>query len=230
MNWLIDIDKSLFRQFYGSDSAVADIIMLDITTWWVWIPFYLFCIVILMKNKENSVKVFTILAFAILCFAITEIIADVVLKPLVGRLRPCYEPSLADLFQQYSIGYHPRGYSFCSAHAANMCGVACYLALLFRNRTATIFLSIWAFLCCYSRIYLGAHYPIDVIVGAMIGVGVAFLCNYLMSMFEKRNSLSSRYVSRSLTSTGYLLTDIYAMIILLQLTYIVIIIHSVISA
>ena len=227
---MMSIDIFFFRLLYGSHSSVVNTIMLDISTWWVWLPFYLLGILVVMKNKETTSKVLVALGFAVLCFALTEVISDVILKPVVARSRPLYNPSLSELFLSYPPLIHPRGYSFCSAHAANMCGVACYLILLFKNRLATICLTTWALLACYSRIYLGAHYPFDVIVGAIIGVAAAFLCHYLMSRLHTTHSLHGRYVSRSLTATGYSLSDVYALIILIQITYIAIILHSLISA
>jgi undecaprenyl-diphosphatase len=89
------------------------------------------------------------------------------LKPLFKRLRPCH----VEEFQSWI--HLPAGcggmYGFCSSHAANSFAIAVGYYLLTKNKFAGLVLVLWASLISYSRIYLGAHYPLDVIVGALVG-------------------------------------------------------------
>ena len=114
---------------------------------------------------------------SILYLISTVILADQIassfFKPLVKRLRPCH----AESFQAWI--HLPDGcggmYGFCSSHAANSFAVAMAVYLISKNKWAGYLLFFWAFMISYSRIYLGAHYPLDVLVGAMIGILASFL-------------------------------------------------------
>ncbi|MDO5447723.1 MAG: phosphatase PAP2 family protein [Prevotellaceae bacterium] len=223
---MIEIDRHIFGFLNGSDSLVLDTIMLDITTWWVWIPMYLALIMLVLKNNETFQRMIFTIGIAFLCFALTEIITDVIAKPMFERLRPCNDPTIS---AQLVKGYAPKGFSFFSAHAANICGIVTYLCLLFRSRSLNILLIVWAFISCYSRVYLGAHFPGDVIVGAAVGVLVGFLCYRLLRIFETQVSTSSHFVSRRLTSTGFAVIDIDEVICIIFLTFIGIVLHTVIA-
>ena len=226
---MIELDRHIFSILNGSDSLVLDTIMLDITTWWVWIPMYLALIMLVLKNNETLLRMIFTIGMAFLCFACTEIITDVIAKPLFMRVRPCNDSTIeANLVN----GYAPTGYSFFSAHAANICGIVTYLCFLFRSRSLNIMLMIWAFLSCYSRVYLGSHFPGDVIVGAVVGVLVGLLCYRLLLVFEnhgERRGHSGRFfVSRRLTSTGFAVVDIDEVICIILLTFIGIVLHAII--
>lgn len=223
---MLELDKTIFGLLNGSSYSVMDNFMLDITTWWVWIPMYISLIFVVMKNNETIQRMAFTIGMAFLCFAMTEILTDVIVKPIFARLRPCNDPTVNAIIVK---GYAPTGFSFFSAHAANICGIVTYLCLLIRGRSLSVFLIVWAFLSCYSRIYLGAHFPSDVLVGAAVGVIIGFLCHKLLRVLEIQTSTSSHFVSRRLTSTGYAVPDADEVICVIMITFIGIIIHSIIA-
>lgn len=220
------MDKTIFHVLNGSESLVLDHIMLDITTWWVWLPLYVMLAILVIKNSETIPRMLFTIGMALLCFAMTEIITDVIVKPWVARVRPCNDPTVHSVLVD---GYAPEGFSFFSAHAANICGLVTYICLLVRSKSMSIFLCIWALLSCFSRIYLGVHYPLDVVVGMAVGIVVAILCYRLLKVFEMQASTSNHYVSRKLTRAGYAMSDCDEVICILLFLFVCIAIHSVVA-
>ena len=228
IGWLIGIDRALFQWLNGSDSLLIDRLMLDITTWWVWIPLYLMHIILILKNNETVQRMSFAIGCALLCFLLTEISADLIIKPLVGRMRPFHD---ASLHTALADGYKASGYSFVSAHAANMFGLFVYIALLIRSRVLTTALLVWSLFACYSRIYLGVHYPADVFCGMLLGALVGWSCYRLNCRSQKRQVYRhTRFVSSNLTSSGYATDDIDRVISILLLSVVAILVHTVITA
>lgn len=109
---------------------------------------------------------------------LTILLADQVssglMKPYFERLRPCHNPELEGLL--YVYGRCGGLYGFVSSHAANTFGVATFLTLILRKKQKGIkWLFLYAVIVSYSRIYLGVHYPLDVLFGALVGVLSAYL-------------------------------------------------------
>ena len=98
---------------------------------------------------------------------LSDFVCSGVIKPIVCRLRPTHEPALDPL--HLVNGYTGGRYGFCSSHAANTMAVGLLFSLLYRNKIATAGLMTWVAMNCYSRMYLGVHYPSDIIVGLLIG-------------------------------------------------------------
>lgn len=225
--FLHNLDLALFEAWNGSNSMLLDRLMLDVTTWWVWIPLYLSIVYIIMRNNDTIIRMSLAIGMALMCIAFTEIAADVIIKPLVERIRPCNDLTIKALLVN---GYKAEGYSFISAHAANTCGFFVYFSLLLRNKAITYSLLSWTLLSCFSRIYLGVHYPSDVfcgmLTGALIGWGVYCLWRY----FIRQAVGNLRFISKNITSSGYAVTDLDKVITVLLLTYVMIIIHSIVAA
>lgn len=129
-------------------------------------------VLVAVRFRSWKVALFIILGF-IVAVGLSDILCSGVLKPLVCRLRPSHEPALDPL--HLVDGYTGGSYGFCSSHAANTAAVATLFSLLYRNKIATAVLVLWVALNCYSRMYLGAHYPTDIMVGLLIGTLLAAL-------------------------------------------------------
>ena len=174
MNSIAEIDSDLFLFLNGLHADGLDGVMIAITNMWVWLPLYLLLIYWTVRQYgKRCWWVFLAVVVVVLC---SDQLASHVCKPLFQRLRPCYNIDFQDLI------YLPNGkaggkYGFVSSHAANTFSVATFLtAALTKYRPWTaIVLFLWAFLSSYSRIYIGFHYPGDIIAGAVLGVLVGMV-------------------------------------------------------
>lgn len=228
MQSLLEIDKELLMLLNGSGSMFVDNMSLVLTSGLTWIPLYLSLLYIIIKNTETMKQILLIIGCVLLCVALSEGVTDFIVKPLVGRLRPSYDPIM-----KYSIdtvnGVRGGGqYGFFSAHAANTFGLALFSSLLIRDRRLTLALLAWAFVNGWTRIYLGLHYPLDVLVGFVWGTVVGlvaygvYIKSYL-SMFPHFNYVSSQY-----TLSGYNRSDVDVVLFVLSLTLFYAIIKSLI--
>ena len=217
-------DRVLFPLLNGSDSAIIDHIMLDLTTWWVWLPLYIALIVLIISNNENNRKILMPVLSALLCFACTEVLTDVVAKPIFCRPRP-FE---TDIMVRLVDGYRHSGYSFFSAHAANTMGLCVFISLLVKDRIMTFVMLSYALLTSVSRIYLGQHFPTDVIMGIVVGAVVATLVYHLYQRMSRGSRGGNRFVSEELSTSGYSHKEVEHVASLSVVIYVLIIIHSVI--
>jgi len=188
IEWLDHIDKELFIILNGMHFNGLDAAMLWITDKKSWIPFYTIMVgLIIYKTKWKSIWMF--ISIALLITAADQLTSGL-MKPFFERLRPCHNPILSDLV--YNIGKCGGQYGFASSHAANTFAIATFLWLFFRkDYQAFALMFVWAAVVSYSRIYVGVHYPGDVVVGALIGmffgVGVYWLYNYLIwGLYKKQ--------------------------------------------
>lgn len=150
-----------------------DPVMMFITRTESWLPLFIFLLYLIVKDfrKESWLVLLGIIFTVILADQITSSF----MKPFFHRLRPSNEPALQSLVHIVD-GYRGGMYGFASSHAANTTGVAVFIFLLFREKYKLIWMMfIWAFIMSYSRIYLGVHYPGDLIVGALVGAGCGYV-------------------------------------------------------
>jgi undecaprenyl-diphosphatase len=158
-------DSDLFQLINQAHQPWLDQPMVIISGKLTWIPLYAFLIYLLYK--EHKSKVWKTILYLISTVIFADQVSSSILKPLFKRLRPCH----VEAFQSWI--HLPDGcgglYGFCSSHSANAFAVAIGFYLVTKNRLMGTILIVWATLIAYSRIYLGAHYPLDVIMGAIVG-------------------------------------------------------------
>lgn len=158
-------DAHLFRLINQAHQPWLDGLMELISGKLTWIPLYLLLIYFLYQRLKLAC--WKPVLYLLASVAVADQFSSSLLKPFFKRLRPCH----VDAFQSWI--HLPAGcggmFGFCSSHAANSFAIAVGFYLLTKNKSAGIALVLWASIISYSRIYLGAHYPLDVIVGALVG-------------------------------------------------------------
>lgn len=174
MEALGTLDARFFLFLNGLHTDWMDKVMIAVTQMWVWLPLYLLMIYWTVKQYgKRCWWIFIALGIVVLC---SDQLSAHVCKPLFQRLRPCYNVDLQDLI------YLPKGmaggkYGFVSSHAANTFAIAAFMTAALRNNRpwVGIVLYLWAFISSYSRIYLGFHYPGDILCGAVLGILVGLI-------------------------------------------------------
>ena len=230
MDTIIQMDKQLLLAINGSDSLFVDYLAKTLTTAATWIPLYVSLFYVVVKNNDNFRRIICILACAGLCVLFAGTVDDLLVKPLVARLRPTHDFQIGMLVDTVD-GYRGGKYGFFSAHAANTFSIAVFFSLLMRSHLVTLLLVGWSLTNCWTRLYLGVHYPLDILCGLLwggsVGTGIYFLYRY-----ADRRLLHSEndYVSSKYTSSGYRYSDIYIVALVLSLTLIYCILRSLILA
>ncbi|SDJ79721.1 undecaprenyl-diphosphatase [Catalinimonas alkaloidigena] len=177
-------DREGFLWLNGHHAEWLDVVMYWVSDRWIWIPFYLWLIYLIFRTYGRQGWV--LLLGLVVATALADRISSGFFKPYFERLRPCHDPLLAD--RVHLLQAHCGGtYGFISSHAANTFALATYLWLAWRKKIpASALLFAWATLVSYSRIYAGVHFPLDVLTGGLLGVGLAFLCFRSVAWIEER--------------------------------------------
>ena len=184
MEALQQFDAGIFTTINSWHAFYFDNFMALVTVIITWLPMILMLLYMLYMKKGWRKMLAVLLAVAVVILIADQVSASII-KPLVGRLRPSRNPDLqatVHLVNQYNGGM----FGFVSSHAANCFGIATLLAFLFKNQAFTWFMIAWASLMCYSRIYLGVHYPGDIVCGAILGVAAAAAVYYLAKQLKKK--------------------------------------------
>lgn len=161
-------DKTLLMVFNGSHCPFVDRLAVTLTCGYMWIPLYIALLLLVINNHKTVAQISLVIGMALLTIVLSEGMADLIVKPLVARLRPIHDTLMQDSVQIVN-NYRAEGYSFFSAHASNTMAVAVFFSLLVKDRLFACTLITWALINCWTRLYLGVHYPSDIIVGVMWG-------------------------------------------------------------
>lgn len=202
-----DFDMQLLHVFNGSQNIWLDQMVMVLTSGFTWIPLYVILFVIVIRNNETMGQIALIVGCALLCFLMSEGLVDGIIKPIAARWRPSNDPVWKYTIQVVD-NMRLKNFSFCSAHAANTFSIAIFFALLIRSRVVTCTLMLWSLANCWTRLYLGVHYPLDIICGLAVGAIIGSLIYLLYNKCYHRISPNIQYVSNQYTSTGYDYDDI----------------------
>ena len=222
-------DLEVLHFFNGSDNLFIDQLALVLTSGLTWIPLYLTLFYIIVRNNETMGQIALVVGSAIFCVLFADGLVDGIIKQLAERWRPSNDPTFKYMVQVVD-DVRPKGYSFCSAHAANTMSLAVFFSLLIRSKLLTITLVIWSLINCWTRLYLGVHYPSDILCGMIIGIIVGILVYLLYYKIYLRISPKINYISNQYTSTGYDHDDIDKAMVILMLTLVYVVTRSVVMA
>ena len=218
-----NLDLQVLQWFNGSNNVVLDQMVQLFTSGLTWIPLYIVLFIIVIRNNETMGQIALIVGAAFLCVLLSDGIADGIIKPLAARVRPVNDPTV-----KYSLHIvsHTllKDFSFCSAHAANTMAIAMFFSFLVRSKLITITLVTWSLLNCWTRLYLGVHYPSDIVCGLLLGAIVGILVYLGYCKLYSRISPRIKYISNQYTSTGYDHDDIdiFMTVIMVILLYVII--------
>ena len=227
METLFELDRQVLYFFNGSDSLFWDSVISTLTSGLTWIPFYLCLIYLVIKNKESVFQILLTLGFAALCVIVTAGLTDLLVKPWVGRLRPCMDPSIK-YFIDTVYGFTSKDFSFWSAHAANTSSLAVFVSFLIREKKLIITMVLWCLFNCYTRLYLGMHYPSDILCGLLVGALLGCVTYYIYQKIYYRFTPKINYISSHFTSTGFAISDIDVAITVMVFTLLYAIIRAVV--
>jgi undecaprenyl-diphosphatase len=195
IEYLIELDKKIFLALNGFHAPWLDPVMLLVTETLVWLPLYVFLAFHIFKHyKLNG---WMVLIGVVITIVLADQITSTFMKPYFERLRPSREPSLESVIHLVN-GYKGGKFGFASSHAANTFGVATFFFLLFGKQYRWVWiLFVWAAFVTYSRIYLGVHYPGDILVGALVGALSALAGFKLFQWLKKMSDERKRNLPRS---------------------------------
>ena len=184
MDWfqkILEIDTRLLLYLNSFHNDFWDTIMLMVTVKDTWIPFLLIVVFFFIKNYRS--KSVSILIFMALTILLSDQIS-VLIKECVGRFRPVYNPEIEHIV--HNVLHKGGKYGFVSSHATNSFALSIFSSLIFKNRNYSLLLLFWAILFSYSRIYIGVHYPLDIVCGAGLGLLIGFTTFKTMMFVENR--------------------------------------------
>ena len=187
---MINFDTQLFLFLNGLHVDWLDPIMIFISGKITWLPFYLVLLFLVIKNyKKQSILIILGIIVLIIC---SDQISSGVFKPFFERPRPCHNEAIKD-FVYLPNGRCGGAYGFISSHACNVFALAVFLTNILKRyyRKIAWVMFTWATLVAYSRIYMGVHYPGDVLVGSVVGALIGILISKIYDIsIKKINSRS----------------------------------------
>ena len=179
IEFLQRIDNGLLLRINDFNAPWLDQCMWVLSSKWINIPLA-FCIVLLLKSQFSWRKTSLLFVLALVVVSLTDVISTQLFKDYFERLRPSHDPIVGNYLHFYMIGpdnpYLGGKFGFVSSHAANLAAMFAFVLPYLKKYTYSIYLlGVYVFLVAYSRVYLGVHFPSDVLCGALLGLLMGWL-------------------------------------------------------
>jgi undecaprenyl-diphosphatase len=175
------------------------------------VPLYLSLFYVVLKNNDTVQKIVFVVACAGLCVLLAGTVDDEIVKPTVARWRPTHDPQIG-LLVDIVDGYRGGNYGFFSAHASNTFSLTVFFWWIIRSRLLTTAMVLWSLTNCWTRLYLGVHFPGDILVGLCWG----FICGSLVYLIYHRfnRDKKTRYIpgDMNIPVSVLVFTLVYALI------------------
>ena len=189
---IIEFDRNLFLTLNGCYNGFFDVLMPLLSNRFTGIPIYIAILLLIIfkwKGKgAQSVKTICLaIGAVIVTFALCDSLSVVLFKDTVQRLRPCCDPQIGDMVRM--LERKGGQFGFVSSHAANLFGLAMVSSLILCRRWYTWIVFIYAAAVGYSRIYVGKHFPLDIVCGAAFGLIVGWLVYRVALFISKKYNL-----------------------------------------
>jgi undecaprenyl-diphosphatase len=178
MNSLLNLDTYFFRLINQGGTPFWDPIFLLASNKWAWIPLYAFLVFLIFKKKKQSG--FIALLFITLIIVISDQGSVHLFKNVYQRLRPCHFLDNVRLVTECCGGQ----FGFISSHASNVFGLAVFIGNILNKKTFAL-LFLWAAIVSFSRVYVGVHYPLDILFGMIYGTTIALILVTIYNKYEK---------------------------------------------
>lgn len=185
INEIIELDSNILLWFNELNALYFDPIMKDLSGRAIWIPFYVAISAMFVWRFGWKKGLILIIAIGV-AVGLSDMICARLIRPFFQRLRPAHLDNPLSVFVHIVDGYRGGRYGFPSCHAANSFALAVCSSVLLRVKNYSVFILFWALLLCYTRMYLGVHYPGDLLVGAMVGSLIGYGVALCMGKFAAR--------------------------------------------
>jgi membrane-associated phospholipid phosphatase len=175
MEQLLSYDRQFFKVINNQwSNAFFDWLMPWLRNSEMWYPLYLFLFLLVVINFKKTGWWWVLLAVGTVI--LTDFVSSNLIKQYIIRLRPCNEPSITS-WVHVLVGYRPQSSSFTSSHAATHFGMAMffYITLKTKFEKWPVAFFFWAFSISFAQVYVGVHYPLDIICGGLIGILIGYL-------------------------------------------------------
>jgi membrane-associated phospholipid phosphatase len=182
---VLELDYQIFYWVHvEAHNAFLDFVLPFIRNQYFWAPLYLFLAVLMIENYKR--KGWDWVYYFFISFAIGDLLTSRILKPLVHRTRPCIDSMWHDVYRNIVPTSH--GYSFPSAHATNHFALSMFIIVTCAHKHPAIkwVALAWAASVAYAQVYVGVHYPLDVIAGTILGCTIGY---YMGNYFNLRKGI-----------------------------------------